>query len=934
MEKEVPFTVYMLQLATKNSLDEEDIERSSPDLCTELHLAILNRDIDACRREVQKIEHINNKDIRGDSALHLAVRWITPIGEDLANKLVSAGANVNIRNKWCQTPLHYAVFAGSGRNVSCLLAQTNIDVNAADVNGYTPLHCCFRYKLDHEGESFDRGGIFRNEGDDLLEIADKLILAGADINATTKYGNSILHLIVRKDDNSELLKLMLEKYLGFNVYIKNYMGENFLHVYVTSEVIEKVIENIEFISINLSEEAVKTLLNDKDIYGRAPWANMIDTGNIDADSLVRMIELGSDIFSADCMKNTALHRLAGVSWGISFLDILEILMNANVNLNSKNVFGESAAFVVFQEEVFSVLMKGNVDFTLKDRWGRSPLMSVLKHRPIPELIRRLIIEGNVDVNAVDESGSTPLHIAAYHNFEEQVELLLSHGANAFAEDNLKERPLETVKRHCSYRCYKLLSHTENTELLYSRVKSFEKMLLEMPKRIQCSVIKSKESIEHALGLPENRAEIFDFLMHTYYDRTPENANEISQINQEIVGLVQILCNSIASYDKRFSMSIFRTGSSEENTKVGPPDEFDFALCINELQEITTIVMTKECTEKGFACLKFCKNPIPEDYVQFSDLEGYFLAFPYLSLYRTYLKRALNEASTWTKGNLLFNYEDKMEVISGKPVFNFEVYWIGCVYKQLKISIDLVPVVYTPGWWPKNVNFPDFIEMNEDVQKAGCFLILQTKRNDFNRNNLIAGDDIYETCNNNRDVKTRRMLRVSAAPAEITLMKTLPNVFRSAYILAKIMKSKEVCPKIEIDQLPSTLYAHQSAFKLHKPPPINPSHVIKSYMLKNCTFYLWLELHKKILDENLSSTDIAGRLFQYLLKFTNVRQLSPFFLPYSDVFEFEKDEYISSYNKFLLNLKRELSIKTILGILKHDFPEECLSISNILTFSID
>ncbi|XP_061186446.1 uncharacterized protein LOC133194522 [Saccostrea echinata] len=916
-------TIYLHQLAIKNDLDEEDIERPSPNLCTALHLAILNGDVDACRREVQDVELVNKRDVRGDSALHLAVRWITQRGEDLMRTLISSGADINVRNKWGQTPLHYAVFVESLTNVNCLLAQTDIDVNVADVNGYTPLHCCFRYKLGGEEEE-DREKILINEEDSFLGIAEKLISAGADLNAITKCGNSILHLIVRREDNTPLLKFILEKYPGFNLYIKNNMGENFLHVYVTSEVFEKVHENIEFIARHFPKEIVKTLLNDKDIYGRAPWAHMIDTGNVDADTIIRFLELGTDVLATDSMKNTALHRLAGVGWAIPFLEVLEILINGKIDVNSKNVFGESPAFVIFLEEVFSVLVNTDLDFNAKDRWGRTPLMSVLKHRPRPELLRRMILERNADVNVSDKWGSTPLHIASFHNFEEQVELLLNHGANAFAVDNLKERPLDIVKRHCSYRCHKLLSHTENTELLYSRVKSFEEMLLEMPKCIQSSVIKSKESIEHAMGLPTNRSELFEFLMKTYHERTPENANEISKIHQEVVGLVKTLCSSVASYDKRFSMSIFRTGSSEENTKVGPPDEFDFALCINELKEITCIVITKECKEKGFACLKFSKNPIPENYLQFSDSEGYFLAFPYLSLYKTYLKRALNETSTWTNGHLFFNYEDKMEVISGKPVFNFEVYWIGCVYKQLKISIDLVPVVNTPGWWPKNVYFPEVPEMHGDVRRAGCFLILQTRKNDFNRNNLIAGDDIFETCNNNRDEKTRRMLCISAAPAEIELMKTLPRVFRLAYILAKIMKSKEICPKIEVDELPSTLYTHQSAYKLHKPPPINPSHAIKSYMLKNCTFYLWLELHTTFVEENLTSTDIAGRLFQYLIKFTNIRHLNPFFLPYSDVFEFEKDETLSSYKELLLRLKRELSIKTILGVLNYEFPYECLS----------
>lgn len=912
----------MHQLSTKDYLADSDIEQSSPEFHSVLHHAVLKGDVDACITEAKNCENINAGDLRGDSALHLAVRWVDQIGEKLISTLVSSGADINRKNKWGQTPLHHAVYSGSSRNVRCLLSRTGIDVNLADVNGYTPLHCCFRFKLDMENiEDSERYSL--EEGDECLDIVKMLIHGGANINKVTKYGSSILHFIARRDDNTPLLRFILEMHLGFNLFLKNTIGENFLHVYVVSEVFENVVEIVEFIAANYCRDTVKRLLNDEDIFGRAPWSYMIDTANIDRDTVLRFSEFGIDLMSADRMRNTPLHRLAGVSCVSVLTDVLEILTYGNTKVNSRNVYGESAAFVFFLEDVYQTFVDTNINFSARDRWGRTPLMSLIKHRPKPELLSRLIIEGKADVNAADEHGSTPLHLACYHNFEEQVKLLLHHGANVSAVDSLNDTPIDTVKRHTSYRCHKLLLHKVNQELLYSRNKPFEDILLDMPKYICSSVIKSKESIANAMGLPEDRSELFEFLMNTYHKRTPESAMEVSQVSQEVVQLVNSLCKSVASYDRRFNMSVFRTGSSEEGTKVGPPDEFDFALCINDLRDITHVVMTEECVERGFACLKFSQNPIPEDYLPFADSEEYFLAFPFLKLYYTYLKRALNETATWTAGNIYFNYEDKMDVINGKPVFNFAVYWIGAVYKQLKISIDLVPVVYTPGWWPKNVKFPTVPEMHEEVQNAGCFLVLQTKVNDFNTNNLIVWDDIYETCNNRNNENKRRMLRVSAAPAEIALMKNIPNTFKSAYILAKIVKSQEVCPKIEINEIPSTALMHRRAFDMRKPLPINPSHVIKSYMLKNCTFYLWLEMYPASEEKELTSIDLTGRLYQYLLEFTNDRYLNPFFLPYSDVFEFEKDETTSSYQKLLLHMKREFSIKTILGILKQDFEEKYL-----------
>jgi hypothetical protein len=270
-------------------------------------------------------------------------------------------------------------------------------------------------------------------------------------------------------------------------------------------------------------------------------------------------------------------------------------------------------------------------------------------------------------------------------------------------------------------------------------------------------------------------------------------------------------------------------------------------------------MTKECRETGFACLKFAEDPVPEPYLQFCDCEGYFLAFPFLQLFSRYLKRALNERKIWQLGNLHYSFEDKIVVISGKPVFNFDVNWIGSVYKQLKISIDLVPAVYRKGYWPPNINISGFPMKTDEARNAGCFLLLQTRSNEFDTKGRKMNDNLSYTTNNDENISQKRMLRVSAAPAEIALMKSLPENFRRAYILAKILKSKDVCPTIEIDKDVSEQYGYEKRFK----GSVHPSRTIKSYMLKNCTFYRWLEMQNRYVAERVHYSDITADIFRDL-----------------------------------------------------------------------
>jgi hypothetical protein len=54
-----------------------------------------------------------------------------------------------------------------------------------------------------------------------------------------------------------------------------------------------------------------------------------------------------------------------------------------------------------------VFLKYRMNFNTIDRWKRSLLISIMKHRPIPDLIRALIVEGKSNVNIKDIYGSTP-----------------------------------------------------------------------------------------------------------------------------------------------------------------------------------------------------------------------------------------------------------------------------------------------------------------------------------------------------------------------------------------------------------------------------------------------------------------------------------------------------------------------------------------------
>ena len=463
---------------------------------------------------------------------------------------------MNAGNKWKQTPLHYAAIAQSLETIEILLNIPGIDVNAVDVNGYNALHI---FIASNTGST--TFGPYSHIVTEVSQTCKKglhlLIGAGISVNSQTKFGHGILHLAANRNDNAPLLQFIMANFPGIDLKLRNQMNETFLHIYAVSDVIEKVMNLFIELEKN-NKHNLKELLNMSNIFGRTPWEIMIESGNITehvdtrkmvrgrSQTLKKILSYGVFINRADNLGNTMLHRIAGTSSGIINRDFLEVLIESGAELNAVNIFGESPASVLFLEPVFDLFMRHKMNFKTVDRWGRSLLVSVMKHRPLPSLVQKIIQEARMNVNERDIYNSTPLHFAAYHNFPEQIEILLKNDANEDCIDKLQDKPIDTVKRHCSFRCHKILHENDRRVQDVGIVhQSFEEILLDVPRLIKSSSLTSVREVHTIMNLPENMEDLIDYLLTMYFDREQTTTEEVQQITSAVSNLSNLSVKSLS-----------------------------------------------------------------------------------------------------------------------------------------------------------------------------------------------------------------------------------------------------------------------------------------------------------------------------------------------------------------------------------------------------
>ncbi len=259
--------------------------------------------------------------------------------EDAAavSEALAAGADLHARTQdsyfYGVTVVHLAARYNAFPTVIERLLEAGADVNAKTSHGLTPLHFA---------AAEARG----------LEIIKALIASAADVNAASSSGCSVLHAAAFRNRDAEVLRLLLEA--GANPRAKDDDGRTPLDLAARSGVSR---ENRWVLSQALLVSESKTQFVARCPVTAAETALFEAVRVGDSEEIGRLLKGGTNVHATDSLGRTPLHLVVSMT---GMLPALSVLLGAGANPRAIDRDGQTAyvkALPEYRDRLWEVMME-------------------------------------------------------------------------------------------------------------------------------------------------------------------------------------------------------------------------------------------------------------------------------------------------------------------------------------------------------------------------------------------------------------------------------------------------------------------------------------------------------------------------------------------------------------------------------------------------
>ncbi|MEM7147666.1 MAG: ankyrin repeat domain-containing protein [Verrucomicrobiota bacterium] len=348
---------------------------------------------------------------------------------DVAALLLDRGADPTFRSSDERSLLHLAAIANDNKTLQHALDIDPTIINAADANGFTPLH--YAAQLNHA---------------DALQL---LLNHGADPGIPiTNTRASALHLAA-ENNNLDAARILLESDQPVNVDATSDTGATPLHVAARSgrnELValllkhnadpnKKDLEGNTPLVIAANVNAVRLLAQagDDELAQSIGFLDQLADQNFDhPGAIADLVEAGADL-DAVHPKGTRLVDFLAADWRLNPLTLK--LLEQNLDFQSGTPLFYAAS--LGNTEIITALLERGADPNVPDQL---PPILVAAFTGRPQTVEALLKHG-ADPNTTHAGGETALHVAVAHNDPYLIEILINAGIDPNVTDQNGNTPL-------------------------------------------------------------------------------------------------------------------------------------------------------------------------------------------------------------------------------------------------------------------------------------------------------------------------------------------------------------------------------------------------------------------------------------------------------------------------------------------------------------
>ncbi|MGR9101114.1 MAG: ankyrin repeat domain-containing protein [Gammaproteobacteria bacterium] len=366
------------------------------------------------------------------------------------------------------SPLHFAASLGH-LDAVCSLILSGANIEIRDKKGNTPLHSVFSLNKTENpffenlinqtlkqltGNKIDSPRI--SIGEDHAKILEILLDQGANPNTRQKDGSTPLHLAASAGKLTEA-KLLIS--YGAKIDLFDKAGYAPIHNAAEND-------KLEIVEL-LLDKGVPIETTSGSNYDAVSQKNPLHLASMARST--RLVELlldkGAEINAVDSRLDTALN-MASIN---GYRDIVELLLSRGADVNIANdkgltplhtailgyrlleLYGQKSNTIKGwhlakeggdRDDIVKLLLSFGADVDAKTQEGQTPLIYAALFNEIT-VMEALLAKG-ATVDAMDISAMSPLNYAAGFGYDEAVRLLLSHGANVGQKGEFGATPLHSA----------------------------------------------------------------------------------------------------------------------------------------------------------------------------------------------------------------------------------------------------------------------------------------------------------------------------------------------------------------------------------------------------------------------------------------------------------------------------------------------------------